>query len=95
MPTTTLVLVRRMPKTTADRRIFYKKIADLAAKIPEVQEAHVVTGEYDMVLKVRGANEKEVGSFVVDKIWNLPEVERTMTLMSFYTSKDTCRIELK
>lgn len=95
VPTTAIILVRRMPRTTADRKIFYKKIADLTAKIPEIQESHVVTGEYDMVLKIRGKNEKEVGAFIVDNIWNLPEVERTLTLMTFYTAKDTCRIELK
>lgn len=95
MPTTAMVLVSRMPRTTPEKRTFYKRIAEYAAKIPEVQEAHVVTGEYDMVLKVRGKNEKEVGSFIVDKLWNLPEVERTLTLMSFYTAKDTCKIELK
>ncbi len=95
LATTALVLVRRLPKTTSNRKIFFRKIGELAAKLPEVQEVHVVTGEYDMVLKVRGANDKDVGAYVVEKIWNIPEVERTLTLMSFYTAKDTCRLELK
>ncbi|HIJ98566.1 TPA: Lrp/AsnC family transcriptional regulator [archaeon] len=95
MPTTAIILVRRMPRTVSDRKVLYKKIADLTAKIPDIQEAHIVTGEYDMVLKIRGKNEKEVGAFIVDTIWNMPEVERTLTLMTFYTAKDTCRLELK
>ncbi len=95
MPTTAIVLVRRMPRTTKTRKIVYERIGDEVAKIPDVQEAHVVTGEYDMILKIRGRNEKEVGRYIVDKIWNMPEVERTLTLISFYTAKDTCRIELK
>ncbi len=95
LPTTALVLVRRMPKVSTGKKVFYKRIGDLVAKLPEVQEAHVVTGEYDMVLKVRGGNDKEVGAYIVDKIWNLPEVERTLTLVSFYTPKDTCWLDLK
>ena len=94
-PTTAIVLVRRMPKVTPERKIFYRKIGDSASKLPNVQEVHVVTGEYDMVLKLRGKNEKEVGAYVVETIWNLPEVERTLTLINLYTAKDTCKIELK
>ncbi len=96
MPTTAIVLIRRSPITTSGSKSpAYSKIADKIAKLPEVQEAHVVTGEYDMVLKVRGKNERELGTLITDTIWRLPEVERTLSLISFYTPKDTCRIELK
>ena len=95
MPSTAIVLIQRTPVTKRGKKIIFNKVADGIAKLPEIQEAHTVSGEYDLVLKIRGKNEKEIGNFVSDTIWNLPEVERTLTLLCFHTAKDTCKIELK
>ena len=95
MTTTAIILVRRVPRKSISKNVFYTKIADLAAKLPEIQEVHLVTGEYDMLLKVKGISDKTVGEYIVEKIWSLPEVERTVTFMSFYTAKDTCRLQLE
>lgn len=96
MPTTAFVLVRRVPRPFSKRdRIKPKNIGDSLAQLPEVEEAHVVTGEWDVILKVRGANEREIGSWVVDTLWNAPEVGRTLTFFSFYEAKDTNAVWLK
>ena len=95
MPSTAIVLIKRTPVTSSGKKLIYNRIADNIAKLSEIQEAHTVSGEYDMVLKIRGKNEKEIGNFVSDRIWVLPEVERTQTLVCFHTSKDTCKVELK
>ncbi|HIJ98073.1 TPA: Lrp/AsnC family transcriptional regulator [archaeon] len=95
MPSTAIVLIKRTPIIKSGKKIIYRKIADLIAKLPEIQEVHTLSGEFDMMLKIRGRNERDIGNFVSDIIWSLPEVERTQTLLCFHTAKDTCKIELK
>lgn len=95
LPSTALVLVRRASKMLSGKKLSHNKLADALAKLPEVQEVHAVSGEFDLVIKLRGKDERAIGSFVIDTIWNLPEVERTTSLVSFYSSKDTCKVELK
>lgn len=94
MPTTAVVLIKQGPKISG-KKINFRKLADRFAMFSEVQEVHSVTGEYDFMIKVRGRNEREVGAFIGEIIWNLPGVERTLSLISYYTAKDTCRLELK
>ncbi len=95
MPSTAIVLIKRTPILHSKKKVIYRKVADQIAKLPEIQEAHTLSGEFDMILKIRGRNEKDIGNFVSDVIWSLPEVERTQTLLCFHTAKDTCKIELK
>jgi DNA-binding Lrp family transcriptional regulator len=41
-----------------------KKIADF----PEVQEVHITSGEWDILIKVKANNVDSIGKFVVDKL---------------------------
>lgn len=49
-------------------------------KIPEVKEADVVYGSYDVVGKVEAENHKELEKIITKKIRNLEFVRTTMTL---------------
>ncbi|MBI2971070.1 MAG: Lrp/AsnC family transcriptional regulator [Candidatus Aenigmarchaeota archaeon] len=86
-PTIAIVLVKRRPQGSG--KIRPEHIGQELAKLPEVEEVFIVTGEYDAIAKVRGANEREVGKWVVEKLWNMPEVDRTLTFFAFYTSKES------
>lgn len=94
MPTTAIALIRQGPKIPG-KKLLFTKLAEQLSSFPEVQEVHAVTGEYDVIIKVRGRNEKEVGSFIGETIWNLPGVERTLSLLSYRTTKDTCKLYLR
>lgn len=50
------------------------------SKIPEVQEAHVLFGEYDILLKVEAKDLDDLGRIVIKKIRSKPGVIDTETL---------------
>ncbi len=49
-------------------------------KIPEVKEADIVYGNYDVIGKVEAQNHKELENIITKKIRNLEFVRTTMTL---------------
>lgn len=49
-------------------------------KIPEVKEADVVYGNYDVIGKIEAQNHKELEKIIIKKIRNLDHVRTTMTL---------------
>src|SRR3989344_5005005 len=93
LPTTAFILVRRF----VSRKVHVKSehIGELLAKLPETEDVYVISGEYDAILKVRGKNERDIGKWVVDNLWNIPEVGRTLTFFAFHKSKDTNILPLK
>ena len=92
LSTTAIILVKRAVGRKG--KIKHEHIGETLAKLPEVQEVYVVTGEWDAILKVRGVNEREIGKWVVDKLWNMPEIDRTLTFFVFHTSKETTELKL-
>ena len=48
----------------------------------EVIEAHFVTGEFDIIAKVRGKDIREISEFVSKKIRTWEGVQRTVTALS-------------
>jgi Lrp/AsnC family leucine-responsive transcriptional regulator len=50
------------------------------AKHPYVQEVFVLSGEFDVFLKVRTKDVEEMNRFIVDYLRELPAVERTLTM---------------
>jgi len=83
-----LVTVRyRVPgrKGVVSQRDFCKEIAIH----PLVQGVHVVSGDYDVMLKVRTRNIDEMNRFIVDFLRELPQVDKTHTLFSMDTYLDS------
>jgi len=56
--------------------------------MPGVYEVHIVTGEYDLLIKVRGKTIEEIGKLVVDKLRVLQGVWKTHTSACFETIKE-------
>ena len=48
---------------------------------PEVKEANVLFGEWDILAKVELSNPDELGTFMMDKIRKMPEVKLSSTLI--------------
>ena len=72
------------------QRIVAKEIALFA----EVQEVHVITGDWDLLIKLRVETVETVGTFVVDKLRLIEGLEKTLTCMVFETIKETTKIVL-
>ena len=69
--------------------ISQRVVAEEIAKFPEVQEVHIITGDWDLLVKVRAENVDAVGKFVVDKLRLIEGLEKTLTCMVFETVKET------
>lgn len=60
-----------------------KEVARRIARLQGVEEVYVVSGEWDILAKVRGPSIEGIGELVLDKIRTTPGVARTLTMASF------------
>ena len=69
-------------------------IAEQIAKFPEVQEVHIISGDWDILIKIKEKDVDSVGNFVIDKLRTVKGIEKTLTCMVFDTQKETTQISL-
>ena len=81
---TAFILISFMPGAG----ISQKEAAERIASIQDIYEVHVISGEWDILVKARGESIESIGRLVMDKIRNVKGVERTLTCASFVTVKD-------
>jgi len=72
-----------------DAPVSQREVAEEIARFPEVQEVHIITGDWDLLVKLRAENVDAVGKFVVDKLRLIKGLEKTLTCMVFETVKET------
>ena len=78
-----------------DQPFSQKDRAAEIAKFPEVQEVHIITGDWDLLIKLRAESVSSIGQFVIDKLRFVKGIEKTLTCMVFQTIKETTEIPLK
>ena len=78
----------------ANTTVSQRTVAEEIAKFAEVQEVHIITGDWDLLVKLRAASVDAVGKFVVDKLRLISGLEKTLTCMVFETVKETTAIAL-
>ena len=78
-----------------DRLISQREIASDIAKFPEVQEVYIVTGDWDLMIKLRAKDVDAVGKFVIDRLRLVKGIEKTLTCMVFETCKETTEIRVE
>jgi DNA-binding Lrp family transcriptional regulator len=83
-PVTAFILVSFLPSATVSQRDVAQRIAGLDG----VHEVHLISGEYDILVKVRGQSMEAIGSLVIDKVRNIAGVGRTLTCASFASVKE-------
>ena len=84
LETTAFLLVKFTPVKKVEQRAVAKQIA----KLKGVYEVHLVTGEWDMIVKARAKGLKELGELVLDKIRQIEGVSQTVTSAVFQTVKE-------
>jgi len=77
-----------------DLPISQRTVAEEIAKFSEVQEVHIITGDWDLLIKLRAEDVDVIGKFVVDKLRLIKGLEKTLTCMVFETVKETTKIVL-
>lgn len=83
-PILAFILVSFLPNATVSQR----ELAKMISEIDGVKEVHLISGEYDILLKVRGKSMEDIGSLVIDRLRQIEGVGRTITCASFSTVKD-------
>jgi Lrp/AsnC family leucine-responsive transcriptional regulator len=75
-----------------DAPVSQRAVAEEVARFPEVQEVHIITGDWDLLVKIRAENVDAVGKFVVDKLRLIRGLEKALTCMVFETVKETTEV---
>jgi len=78
------ILVQFSPQEGMSQRETAEEISELNG----IHEVHMISGEYDMLLKVRGSSMEEIGKLVIDKLREVKGVARTLTCACFTTVKE-------
>jgi Lrp/AsnC family transcriptional regulator for asnA, asnC and gidA len=65
-----------------------REIARKVSNLEEVVEAHIITGDWDMILEVRARTMQEIASFAMDRLRSVEGVGKTMTCISSVPIKE-------
>ena len=79
LPTTAFVLI----SYDSSSGIPESEVGRSLRRIQNVEEVHIISGEYDLLVKIRGKSVEDVGDAVVDRMHAVPGVFRTLTVTSF------------
>ena len=93
--TTAFILASFSYRLKEGASLSQRKIAKGIAMFPEVQEVHIITGDWDILIKIKEKDVESIGRFVIDKLRFVKGIEKTLTCMVFETEKETTDIVLK
>ncbi len=92
---TSFVLVStRQVSSHAGGQVSQREIAREIAGFARVQEVHLIGGEWDLMVKVRGKSGQDIGLFVIDELRQVKGVDRTLTIDSVVSAKETLALDL-
>jgi len=90
LPMTAFILVRLRFRDIGSKESYnFKEIANKLAQIREIQEVHMMAGDWDILIKFRARDAESVGEFVMEKLRTMEGIERSLTCIVFNTMKDT------
>jgi DNA-binding Lrp family transcriptional regulator len=92
--TTAFILASFSYRLKGEELLSQREIIKQIARFPEVQEVHIITGDWDILIKVREKDVDAIGDFVVDRLRTVKGIEKTLTCMVFETGKETTSIKL-
>ncbi len=69
-----------------------RDVAKQIAAIPEVQEVHIITGGWDILIKARTDHVDTLGKLVMDRLRTVEGVENTLSCIVYETVKETTDI---
>ena len=75
-----------------EKPLSQRDVARQIAALPEVQEVHIITGGWDILIKVRADHVDTLGRLVMDKLRMVEGVENTLSCIVYETVKETTDI---
>lgn len=64
------------------------ELAKKIAEIPGVYDVHLISGDWDLLVQVRGKDVEAIGKMVLERLRPLPGVGKTLTSTVFQTIKE-------
>jgi len=74
--------------------ISQRQIAKKIANLPGVQEVHIISGDWDILIKVKARDVHEIGRFVLDRLRLIEGIEKTLTCVVFDSAKESLELPL-
>ena len=84
LPVTAFILVSFLPNHDVSQQNLAKRISIIEG----IYEVHIISGEWDLLIKVRGRSIEEIGKLVIDKLRQIKGVGKTVTCSCFSTIKE-------
>jgi DNA-binding Lrp family transcriptional regulator len=75
--------------------ISQRDVAERISRFPEVQEVHIIAGDWDLLVKLKADKVDAIGQFVIDKLRIVKGIEESLTCMVFETCKETTAIPVR
>jgi len=75
-----------------EKPLLQRDVAKQIAAFPEVQEVHIITGGWDILIKVKADHVDTLGKFVMDKLRIVEGIENTLSCIVYETVKETTDI---
>jgi len=75
-----------------EKAVSQRKVAKEIANFPEVQEVHIISGEWDIIIKVKAKDVDSIGKYVVDKLRLVKGIAKTLTCVVFESEKESTSI---
>ena len=72
-----------------EKPLSQREVAKQIATFPEVQEVHIITGGWDILIKVKADHVATLGKLVMDKLRMVEGVENTLSCIVYETVKET------
>jgi Lrp/AsnC family leucine-responsive transcriptional regulator len=72
-----------------EKPLSQREVAKQVATFPEVQEVHIITGDWDILIKVKADHVDTLGKLVMDKLRMVEGVENTLSCIVYETVKET------
>jgi Lrp/AsnC family leucine-responsive transcriptional regulator len=72
-----------------EKPLSQRDVAKQIAAFPEVQEVHIITGGWDILIKVMADHVDTLGKLVMDKLRMVEGVENTLSCIVYETVKET------
>lgn len=89
---TTAFVLASFAYKSEERIVSQRKVAREVASLPEVQEVHIISGEWDILIKVKAKDVESIGKYVVEKLRLVKGIEKTLTCLVFESEKESTAI---
>ncbi|KYK36659.1 MAG: Lrp/AsnC family transcriptional regulator [Theionarchaea archaeon] len=89
------ILTTAYIRVSIDKISEIRKIAEQIAKLDEVLEVHEISGEWDILVKVKVKTNKELRDLEVEKIGTIKGIRGLYSLICIGTVKEDIRVSIK